>query len=624
MSATSEMAISRPVKDFFDNLAKAIRKGHFTPFLGAGASSLRAKQTILSAPPWNQVMKTLVAIASHLKTERSLLFIRSFASQRLRLSDDQLDQELPLPDDSTEERPNRVDPIFRKNALVQLQTELILATVRLTDYFGTRFSQETPSIHDLASCSVPFEPKVTEADDAVRQLLKAAAIAQDLQTESAEKRESPFLRHYPGVRRTLEIQRLYEKLLTLIVILLGDHQKTYDAELTRYRLGSDLPVPAELWAGGTADLGRLRLDAVQWMSELMWYTLRYWIPCYPTTAELAFELSLKVSNAPPRRAELAQAAQALENQLEESDSGALPVEMANVIAYCEEYQRDFPESARSIKAFYYAIAAAMQHQYDLFAKRATSDPMALYRNGPAHGVKGTENLPAVPIVFTTNFDNALESIFMDNDIGYHIVFPTVGGGKNENPLWWLRTCHAKSQRTSVPDERWDEIPKTDAGQPQTGTLIGPIIIKIHGAPCLAKADVKGRHWLVLSEAGYLQALASAANMPLWFSQQLGAGVESHRSLWFLGYSMSDWNVRLRLFEHCKEGNKGFRSAVDREADIYRTALLLDENIRVEPWVADLDLLPRRLLHMFTNRDLHKGEKVVELVEKLQKLLEGGS
>ena len=623
-TSLSEITASRPMKDCFDNLSKAIRKGHFTPFLGAGASSLRAKATDLSSPPWNQVMKTIVAIYSQLKTERSLSFIRSFSSQRLGLSREQLDQELPLPDDSAvDDQSSRVDSIFERNGLVQLQVELVLATVRLTDYFGTRFSQETPSIHDLPSCSVPFEPKIQEADDAVRQLLKAAAIAQDLQRDHSWNRESPFLREYPGVHRSFEIQVLYEKLLTLIVILLADQRKTYDSELARHRLGGELPVPAELWTEGTSDIGRLRLDAVQWMSELVWYTLRYWIPCYPTSAELAFELSLRVSNAPPRRAELAQAAQAIENQFDESDSETLATQMAGVIRYCEKYQAESPESARGIKTFYYAISAAMQHQYDLFFKKTHADPMARYRNDTDAAERVEGAIPTVSIVFTTNFDNALENVFKENDLGYHVVYPTVGdnGKKNESPTWWLRTCYPETQDASEPDIPWDEMPTSDTGQPQAGQLIGPLIIKIHGAPCLTRIKAKAKHWVVLSEAGYLQALASATNMPEWFSQQLGAGIESHRSLWFLGYSISDWNVRLRLFEHCKEGNKGFRSAVDREADVYRTALLLDESIRVEPWLADLDLLPRRLLHMF--KDIQKSAKVTLLTEKLQRLLEGG-
>jgi hypothetical protein len=151
-----------------------------------------------------------------------------------------------------------------------------------------------------------------------------------------------------------------------------------------------------------------------------------------------------------------------------------------------------------------------------------------------------------------------------------------------------------------------------------------MILKIHGAPCIKESEPRFRHWLVLSETGYLEALATASNMPPWIKLQLGQGILSRRALWFLGYSMSDWNVRLRLFEHCMSGTQSFRGTVDREADVYRRALLLTEKIHVEQWYADLSFLPQRILELFAidqTRDVTGGtDKIAELVRELQRLL----
>jgi SIR2-like protein len=617
------------------HIVEAIRNGLFTPFLGAGASSLRSLETDLSSHPWDEIMRTLVSIAAGLRTERSLRFLRSFASQRLRLSKCQLDLHLPLVSEPSTAFVK--DPIFTNNCLFTLQVELVRATARLTHYFGTRFSEETPSIHRLANCSVPFEAVKDGAEDTVNQLLRAASVARGLLTTDSKLRNSPFLRRYTGIERSLEVQRVHHKLLTLIVILLGSHRKAYDSELMLHREGRVVPVRREIWEGLAPDSGHLRLDAVQWMSELVWYTLRYWIPCYPTTAEMAFELSLMVDDAPPRRAELAQAAQAMENV----DPESLAAEVSHLLLYCEECQKDDRDGSRSTKAFYYGVATALQHQYDLFAasrftaagKEIVEDPQEEFRQMddstvPNEPADRDETPPTPPIVFTTNFDNALENVFEENDLPFHVIYPMLRGSaergneqKRKQPVWWFKTFYPKSTRTRPRDRAWIDIIDKNNQQPDMNKIRGPLIVKLHGAPCIEKPEPNSVCWIVLSEVGYLQALGGQANIPTWLNEQLGTGKESRRSLWFLGYSISDWNVRLRLFEHIKESSlgMGMRSTVDREADPYRTAIL--KNIRVQHWVEDLTRIPDMILHMFRNDKLKKTQRVMQLTERLENLLE---
>ena len=630
MTKKNSRQVPRALHGLYEKLCSAIKEGQFTPFLGAGASSVR--EVKLSAFPWKQVMATISEIATHLQLRESLHYVRIFAAQRLGLlglSYEELQK-------AFEENSSTESSVFHRNGLIDLQVELIHATVRLMEYFGNNFAQETPSLHELSSCSVPFDPAALEADESIRQLkavevdsisreahaailqlFKVASIARELRDEKPEKRESPFLRSYKNVTRSIDIQRIHEKIVTLIVTLLGYQRESYSAELARHKLGDKLPIPVDVDNGDTSDFGRLRLDAVQWMSELLWYTIRYWVPCYPTTAELAFELSLKVGKAPARRAELAQAAQALENEYLSNKEGSLADDMAALIRYCEHYQRDVPESIALTSAFHYGIVTALQHQFDRYRTKCLADPDL--------------DSDTVPIVFTTNFDNALEQVFKENDLGYHVLYPTIGAtgrsvavnGDVAKPVWRIRTYFPDSEEST--DDEWDVVglPKPPTASSGPGEFIGPLVLKIHGAPLLRlKPESRFKHWLVLSEADYLQALATASNMPGWVKEQLGEEVKSQRYLWFLGYSISDWNVRLRLFEHCKKGTHGLRGVVDREADPYRTALLANKNINVEQWIADLSLLPQQILDLFVIDRPQCTTEVSALVQKLEKLLEG--
>lgn len=607
------------------HIVEAIRQGLFTPFLGAGASSLRAEFTDLSSHPWDEVMRTLVSVAAHFNTPRSLKYLRSFVLQRMRPLQGQLDAHLRLVDEPSKFFAK--DPIFDDNCLLKLQVELVRSTVVLTNYFGARFSSEAPSIHRLENCFVPFEATTKEAKAVAAQLFKAASVAESLQDCSFAKRNSPFLRRYPGIERGLEARRLYHKILTLIVILLGKkNREIYHLELGHHKEGRVVPVPADVWEGTNPDSGHLRLDAVQWMSELVWYTLRYWLPCYPTTAEMAFELSLMVDDAPPRRAELAQAAQAMENV----DPESLATEVSNLMLYCEERQQSDPGGSRSTKAFYHGVATALQHQYDLFAaSRITTDPHDKYRNGTVSAIKSDsvgrrEELPP-PIMFTTNFDNALENVFLENDVVFHVIYPMLGSVEEGDekkaglPVWWFKTVYKASSRIRPQNETWKSITDTSSGKPDMSRIEGPLIVKLHGAPCIEKPERNSECWMVLSEVGYLQALGGQGSMPKWLSEQLGTGKESKRSLWFLGYSISDWNVRLRLFEHIKENNASKRSTVDREADPYRTAIL--KNISVQHWVDDLTRIPDSILHMFRDDKMKRSDTVLRLTEALKNLLQ---
>ena len=148
---------------------------------------------------------------------------------------------------------------------------------------------------------------------------------------------------------------------------------------------------------------------------------------------------------------------------------------------------------------------------------------------------------------------------------------------------------------------------------------GPIIVKLHGSPSL-ELESRLRHWIVLSEFSYLQALGTSARAPYWLEQQLSlknisAEWDSRggmgRSLWFLGSSISDWNVRLRLYEDLRRG--GRRSSVNQGIDVYRSAIL--DGLGVEQHIGDLNYLPGMILEILANDLL--SDSVTQLVARLK-------
>ena len=609
-----------PVKRRKQDLSKAsplleaeIRDGRFTPFLGAGASSLWAREKDLDSYPWKEVVLNLRAISSRL-SDRSLEFLHAFTKHRLDLS-------------IVGSSPNLDVTHLDKSLLVKLQEALIRATVSLTNYFGVRFSEEHVSIQLVEDCGVAFALDSEDvigalARDCKAPLLTAADIAFELKQKRRHQRESPFLASIKSdkkVDRRLQIGPLYEKLTILIQNVFGESCAIVCDKHGKHRIDR-----GKNERGRVASLGRLRLDAIQWLSDLLWYTVRYWVPCYPTTAELAFELSLAVKGAPPRRAELTQAAQALENL----GSGLAARAVGDLVAYCEIVQEEKEVADRQMKAFYYSIGASLQYQFAQYKRDAPVKRVTLKDRFGAPTNSGNAEASKlripVPMAFTTNFDRALETVFEANDLCFHVVFPVVNGKSPGDerlacpPVWLIRTCYPKWTKRATTVESWSSR-CTIEGVPKKA-FEGPIIVKLHGSPSLNLDGSTSQHWIVLSEFSYLQALTYRA--PSWLEQQLTLGFrqEMRRSLRFLGYSISDWNVRLRLYADQWENRSSrpaLRSMVNEGHDVYRQAIfgVLD----VEQCVGDLNDFPGIVLRFLEKQSSDKDPEVARLVGKLREI-----
>jgi hypothetical protein len=599
----------------------ALNAGTFTPFLGAGASSLRSLENAsFDLAPWNSVGKTLGKIYVDLPNDESRHFLRFFAQQRLRISREHLDIFMPEKLEAGVARQPLGDD------LVDLQVALVRAMTRLTAIFGDEFVKQVPSLRQLPDCAITFSLRQQGEQDAWLDLCKAVVIAKLLRDKrgrdggafhGADPEWLP-----PNKRRKFRISRVYENLVVLTRLLVGQKDEDFIKSLHPENFSNpDMSQMGNALIKAATPRGLLRLDMMQWLGDLLEHSLVFWIPRFPTTLELAFELGLAVPSGLPQRPELAQAAQALEAR---AGKGKVQEYIQDLMDYCKTGMQD---GGAGHRRFYVAIAAVLCDQwehYNLAAHEAEREPIGIdqFRQPPlAKGhsdrakktpvVTTKRSRPAafMPIAATTNYDSGLECIFDEFGLSYHVIFPVQqyedSGESDTVPPWIVRTV---VRGKNIPDVA---MPGRATELPSKVQVQGPIIVKLHGAPTQPEGtDDKNRpfkHRIIVSEKEYLYALQASSSELTWFEQEMfsprdDARADSDaqaRSIWFLGYSIADWNVRLRLFSHLRRRAQSDRPlrAVHRDYEPFRQSILRD--LRVELCLGDLNIVPDIILKHYS-------------------------
>ena len=98
-------------------------------------------------------------------------------------------------------------------------------------------------------------------------------------------------------------------------------------------------------------------------------------------------------------------------------------------------------------------------------------------------------------------------------------------------------------------------------------------------------------FIVLSEEAYLATMVQS-QVPKWVEVEMR---KSRRDVYFLGYSLSDWNIRLSLFRQVQwleasQGKEPTRKSLYRRKDRWRSLLLGALNI--EPYEGELTKVDR--------------------------------
>jgi len=524
----------------WQRLSQSVQQETFTPFLGAGASSLRPDR--LSEPPWDEVSERILLLRDHLP-EEDQQYLDSMAKEH-RIS-------LGRTNSSQEFRPRSPQDA----ALFELQKALARLGSHLVKVFGKEMLQTRQCVSEVLDYQVPLSDP--DRADLLNLLFDAVDAAKDVRQQAARESGEP----------RLEAEAIYEKLLVLVCRMcphkaadqcseVVDRCKEHYGEINELRrVGVDLKTQKTI-----------RLDELSWLADLLWHTLRYHLPAYPTTAELAFQLSLMigVTGYPQlRRGELAQIAELqanYENQVEK---------IRRWFEFCEHKNR--PPSD-----FHLGIAAALQYQFE---RRRDLEPW--------------------PIAFVTNYDRALEKAFEHLGLKYHVVFPLLVGWATESVsiTWVFKTIFPPDSTSAPPGPR--DCTDWESAEGPDNLVQGPIVIKLHGSPLEPLPDAKDigyprsqlQHWIVLSESSYLATIVGRESYPKWIEKELGG--TPRRALWFLGYSISDWNIRLRLYEHLlhteeavqTKGGRPMRLAIDRRFDALRAAVL--GPLQVTIYITDL-------------------------------------
>jgi len=612
-------------------LPTSLSAGTFTPFLGAGASSLRSREEIsFDVYPWDNVGKTLATIHAEIAGKESRHFLRLFAQERLRMTSEQLAD--LMPDVAGPGAPREPGA----ETLIDLQVALVRVMRRLTEIFGDEFAKQVPSLRELPDCAVSFDIKEEEEQAAWDRLCEAATVAKTLSERKAQDptfrgADAPWLP--PDAKRSFRVARVYERLVVLARLLLSDAGESYarsHKELRKkFRDNPDLSSLGDALIEAKVPRGKLRLDMMQWLGDLLEHSLLYWIPRFPTTVELAFELGLAVPSGPPRRPELAQAAQAFDAVDSKKTSAGDYIK--ELMEYCESGLQE-GKADPIYRRFYVAIATALCDQWDHYRvyghTRGDRDTEGIaefrqFGRGQSDG-EAAEAPPRVafmPIAATTNYDSGLELVFDKARIAYHVMFP-VESGSSGGVLQWVF-------RTVVPKETDYDVKMSSKDEKLPAVLQGPVIVKLHGAPALRKArDQYGylRHKIVVSEKEYLDALQEVSSVLQWFETEMFKPLEESfsrdagpraRTIWFLGYSIADWNVRLRLYSHLRGHPRDERllRAVNRDYDPFRQSILKD--LKVTLCHGDLSKVPDAILAYYNDHFSSSSPAVQELVRYMR-------
>jgi len=299
----------------------------------------------------------------------------------------------------------------------------------------------------------------------------------------------------------------------------------------------------------------ITLTELLWFGHLLWHVFRFDLQYYPTSTELAFQLSLQAPELryPPELPSLAQAAQALPDPV---------TPIAEWFCHYSDHQH--------LSAFYRTLAEWLARAFGVY--RDAEDPDLLP--------------PVLPTILTTNYDREIEKALEKHSRTYNVLIPVrhVRWARRESEAkrrkyaestWLLKTVWSSHHSVPRGEGRkitWrfggrvsSNLPQSDVQDIHPRDTVekweGPLVIKLHGSPLdilpspesvprlpasmtnLSDASLF-EHRLVLSEADYLEDLRD--DLPDQIKDILSTG---NRTLVFLGQSISDWNVRVRLAHH---------------------------------------------------------------------------
>ncbi len=160
----------------------------------------------------------------------------------------------------------------------------------------------------------------------------------------------------------------------------------------------------------------------------------------------------------------------------------------------------------------------------------TSLHLLLARLAKLLGDRGLDEL----LVVTTNYDDLVERAFRSEGLEFDVVWYEAKQGAPEGARG--RFVH------QGPDGKREVITKPNEYRGLPEKLVRPAILKLHG--CLVRDGGPRDDSYVITEDSYIDYLSSGdvvGAIPIALADRM-----TNNSLLFLGYSLSDWNLRVVL------------------------------------------------------------------------------
>jgi TIR domain-containing protein/SIR2-like protein len=584
----SENLVEVEWQDEWERIRRAVGQKLFTPVLGPGcydaeADTLSTRDYLRNRLDW---------ILGELEDdERARLYVEGIMASNHK--------EVMRHKASRTESPS--EPWMR--LLIEFQASLARLGAVCCRIMGEAMQTRPCGFTDIRTFATDVEPTSSRpGEKPLRSLFfETAGLAARLHEDSKLRQE--LLNRGLGTRGILE----QLVMLTFTIFYADLKREDYDEEVKEWkekygtfvRAAGVLVQPVEIPRNP-----RLSLAHVEWIGDLLWHTIRFEAPMYPSPEDLAFQLAVCLDTSIlPRKERVSTVA--------ELASGKRRVEL--IRRWFHVYSRG------GMSQFYEALARALCYA-------GPGEPLRKRRPGAAF--EGSdEHVQTIPIAITTNFDMELEGALESHKRTYHVVFPvSVRESKGweddirELPSDWLL-------RTVTWDEDDEPIPPTDVllGKNTLEELaqqfLGPLIVKLHGSPLhklpkpnkfvqgvplrinLDKPSVEYEHRISLSDFDLIKAMVERDKYwPPGLKELLNA---QGRVLCFLGYPLADTDSRIRLSEHLNsETQKRTLYLIDFPEDPLRHALL--KRIKVGLIKSTIEVLTSRFLEWFPELSSPRG------------------
>lgn len=351
----------------------------------------------------------------------------------------------------------------------------------------------------------------------------------------------------------------------------------------------------------------LRGEDVEWLTNLLWHSLRFDLPIYPTGEELGFQLALNSGQRRPKDSpHIARPRLSLATQDAES-----PQLVAEALGWVVEATMATNGLSATSRRLFTAIAGILDRHAATWTPGMHSDSTSIAgrdrrsENG-ATGGHASENGASendgngegddgdsdahefVPVVFSTSFDQQLERTVLATatrtEVQIFVPVLVINSAKStQADFRWIYGTARAAGSDSAADRAlksltWNWVPTEQADWPVDS---GISIVKINGAPLYRDLDGEPlsrhptllqrgpsggpryrpeatvRHALVLSEFELLRNLRIESTAKESFLGVLQSKGKHARRVLFLGHPIHDWLTRIRLltrlFEPMQDG-----------------------------------------------------------------------